>query len=110
MAYCKLRKKQGVGSTISWRPRLCNYKSHIKKIFHSCKVVTPFMDECFDEEIPFKYLKFVIIDVVNITSGLKHNLCIGTVVTQHQGSNNTRDSNCLKEQKEKKSITDSRKQ
>ena len=69
MAYCKKCKKQGVGSIISWKPRLRNYKSHIKKNVHSCKIATHFIDECCNEERPFKYLAFVIIDVVNNASG-----------------------------------------
>ena len=72
MAYCKKCKKQGVGSTISWKPRLRNYKSHIKKNVPSCKIATHFIDECCDEEIPFKYLALFIIDVANNTSGLTH--------------------------------------
>ena len=31
LAYCKKCYKQGVGSCIEWKPRLRNYKSHIKK-------------------------------------------------------------------------------
>ena len=73
MAYCKKCEKQGVGSTISWKPRLHNYKSHIKKNVRSCKIATHFIDDCCDEEIPVKYLVFVIIDVVNNTSGLARN-------------------------------------
>ena len=40
MAYCRKCIEQGVGSTISWKPRLHNCKSHIKKKVHSCKIVT----------------------------------------------------------------------
>ena len=86
MAYCKKCKKQGVGSTISWKTRLCNYKNHINNIFHSCKIATHFMDKCFDEEIPFKYLKFVIIDVVNITSGLTRNQTQNLLLEKKIGS------------------------
>ena len=32
MTYCKKCKKQGVESTISWKPRLRNYKSHIMNV------------------------------------------------------------------------------
>jgi len=31
IACCQSCGKQGVGSTVSWKPRLANYKSHIKK-------------------------------------------------------------------------------
>ena len=64
MAYCKKCKKQSVGSRISRKTRLRNYKSHIKKNFRPCRIVTHFIDECCDEEIHFKYLAFVVIDVV----------------------------------------------
>ena len=37
--------------------------SHIKKNARSCKIATHFIDECCDDEIPFKYLVF---DMVNI--------------------------------------------
>ena len=50
MAYCEKCKKEGVGSTISWNPRLRNCKSHIKKNGRSCKISTHFIGECFDEE------------------------------------------------------------
>ena len=62
------------------------------------------MNECCDKEIPFKYLAFIIIDVVNKTSGLTRNkiedllpkskkFLMGTLVTQHQGLNSTHDLN-----------------
>ena len=70
MAYCKKCKKQGVGSTISWKPRLHNYKSYIKKNVHSRKIATRFIDKCCDEEITFKYSALFITDVVNNTSDL----------------------------------------
>ena len=52
------------------------------------------MNECCGKEIPFKYLEFIIIDVVNNTSGLTRNkiedlllknekFLMGTLVTQH---------------------------
>ena len=104
MEYCKKCKKQNLGSTISWEPRLRNYKSHIKKNVCSCKIATRFVDECCDEEIPFKYLAFVVTDMVNDTSGLKPNqvedlllekgkFWISTLVTPHQGLNRTHDWN-----------------
>ena len=34
VAYCTNCGKQGVGSTVAWKSRLANYKSHIKKKFH----------------------------------------------------------------------------
>ena len=74
MAYYKnVKSKQGVGSTISWKSRLRNYKSRIKKNVRSSKIATHFIDECCVKKTPFKYLAFVIIDVINNTSGLTHN-------------------------------------
>ena len=31
MAYCTKCGEQGTGSTVSWKPNLSNYKSHIKQ-------------------------------------------------------------------------------
>ena len=83
--------------------------AHVLVKGHSAKLVKsefdkvssiPRYDECCDEEIHFKYLAFVIIDVVSNTSGLTRNqietlllekvrFWIGTLVTQHQGLNST---------------------
>ena len=102
MAHCKKFKMQGAASTISWKPKLRNFKSHVKKNALSCKIATHYIDECCDEEIPFKYLTFAIIDVVNNTSGLTRKFWIGTLVTQHQGLNSTHDWNCSKRKERKK--------
>ena len=113
MVYCKKSKKRGAGSTVSWTPRLCSYKSHIKKNIRSCKIETHFTGECCDEDIPFKYLVFAIIDVVNNTSSLTRNqienlllkkekFWIGALVTQHQGLNSTHDWNRSKRAKREK--------
>ena len=49
---------QGVGSTIKWKARLANYKSHIKKENKGAlQNVQPFMNTCVDPDIPRKYLK-----------------------------------------------------
>ena len=48
VAYGRKCKKQGVGSTISWKPRLRNYKSQIKKNVRSCKIATHIIDQCCD--------------------------------------------------------------
>ena len=92
IAYCKKCKNQRAGTTLSWKQRLRNYKSHIKKNVPSCRIVTHFIVECCDEEISFKYLASVILDVVNNASGLTRNqiddlllekekFWIGTLVT-----------------------------
>ena len=102
LAVCKNCGKQGVGSTVSWKPRLSNYKSHIKKKVTSCQIVKHFLDECFDTAVPYKYLSFVILDVVNNCDNLslqeidhilleKEKFWIGTLVTQHKGLNASHD-------------------
>ena len=53
---------------LSWKPRLHNSKSHIKETVLT-RILTHFIDECCDGEIHFKYLAFVIVDMVNNTSG-----------------------------------------
>ena len=56
LAYCTKCGEQGTGSTVSWKPRLSNYKSHIKQSVHSCKIVKHFIEKCNDPIVPFKYL------------------------------------------------------
>ena len=65
MAYCTKCKQQGAGSTNNWKPRLANYKSHIKKGIKTCSIAKHFIESCCDNEEPFKYLRFVILDRVN---------------------------------------------
>ena len=107
LAFCKRCGKQGVGSTVKWKPRLANYKCHIKKNVSSCTIVKHFIDECSDSDVPFKHLGFVILDVVNNTNGLnqdkidelllvKEKFWIGTLVTQHKGLNGSHDWNRTK--------------
>ena len=102
MAYCKKCQKQGVNSTIKWKPRLANYKSHIKKGIPSCEIVKHFLNDCKDSEEPSKNLGFIIIDVLNNTENLslseiddllleKERFWIGTLVSQHKGLNGSHD-------------------
>lgn len=102
VACCQTCGKQGVGSTVSWKSRLANYKSHIKKSLNTCRIARHFIEDCKDET--FSNLKFIIVDVVNNTDLLEKNdieslllekekFWIGTLVTQHQGLNGTHDWN-----------------
>ena len=102
VAYCKTCGKQGVGSTVSWKPRLSNYKSHIKKKVPSCKIVKHFIEDCPDDTL--RNIGFVIVDVINNTEQLsqekidsillqKEKFWIGTLVTQHRGLNGSHDWN-----------------
>ena len=61
LAYCKKYNKHSVGSCIEWKPRLRNYKSHIKNKIPTCRIVHHFIDECNDRHVPLKYLAFPII-------------------------------------------------
>ena len=68
LAYCTKCGLQGLGLTVKWKARLANYKSHInKRIKKPCRFVKHFMNTCTDPAIPHKYLRFIIIDLVNNT-------------------------------------------
>ena len=58
LAYCKKYHKQSIRSCIEWKPRLKNYKSHIKNKNPTCRIAKHFIDECYDSNDPFKYLGF----------------------------------------------------
>ena len=113
VAVCKTCGKQGVGSTVTWKTRLANYKSHIKNKIPTCRIVKHFIDDCRDDTL--KNLYFIIVDVVNNTENLtkneleeillkKEKFWIGTLVTQHQGLNGTHDWNRLKRTEREKEI------
>ena len=61
VAYCLNCQKQGVSATVSWKPHLRNYKSHIKNNVKSCKTVRHFIEECKG----MSNLRFIIVDVPN---------------------------------------------
>ena len=65
IAFCLNCLKQGVGSTVDWKPRLQNYKSHIKKTMRSCSIVNHFIDVCSDTDDPSRNIRFNIIDQLN---------------------------------------------
>ena len=52
IAFCLNCLKQGVRSTVDWKPRLRNYKSHIMKNVQSCSIVNHFIDVCSDTDHP----------------------------------------------------------
>ena len=52
IAFCLNCLKQGVRSTVDWKPRLQNYKSHIMKNVQSCSIVNHFIDVCSDTDHP----------------------------------------------------------
>ena len=103
-AICTRCRKQGVGSTFDWKPRLRNYKYHIKERLNTCGIVKHFVEDCVDNEDPCGNLLFYVIDGLNNTEGLtteeidnllleKEKFWIGTLVTQHTGMNLSHDWN-----------------
>ena len=105
--------KQGVGSTIKWKPRLSNYKSHIKNNRKTCRIVKHFMDECRDNNVPHKFLKFHILDCLDNVEGYssdeidemlleKEKLWIKNFVAVHQGMNSHHDLNRRKRSEREK--------
>jgi hypothetical protein len=103
-ATCTKCKKQGVGSTVSWKPRLSNYKSHITKGRETCGIVKHFINDCVNKDSPTGHLLFQIIDCLTDVDNLsseeidnllltKEKFWIGTLVTQHAGLNCSHDWN-----------------
>ena len=85
LAYCTKCGLQGVGSTVKWKARLANYKSHIKKrIKKPCRIVKHFMNTCVDPDIPHKYLRFIVIDSVNNTEGLEEEEADALLIEKEQ--------------------------
>ena len=112
-AECKKCRKQGVGSTTMWKPRLGNYKSHIKNGHDTCRIVKHFREECPHSDNPWEYLSFHIIDVVDNVEGLtpekidellleKEKRWIRNLVTCHKGMNSTHDLNRTKRNEREK--------
>ena len=98
VGYCLNCEKQGVGSTVSWKSCLRNYKSHTENNVKSCKIVRRFIEECKG----VSNLRFIIIDVVNNVDHFSSNeivnlliqkeqFWIGTLVIEHKGLNGTDD-------------------
>ena len=111
VAYCIKCKKQGVGSTIAWKPRLSNYKSHIKKKKPTCRTVRHFIEDCNDNG--FNNLRFILVDQLNNVDGLttdeidelllqKEKFWIRTLITQHHGFNSKHDLNRKKRSEREK--------
>ena len=110
IAFCFSCLKQGIGSTVDWKPRLQNYKSHIKKKVRSCSIVNHFVDVCSWSLLMFVFLdpsrniRFIIIDQLNNTNSLssddiddvlllKEIFSISMLVIIHKGLNSTHDWN-----------------
>ena len=103
-AQCKKCLEQGVGSTTNWKPRLRNYKSHIKYIIDYCSISQHYNHRCRHNENPFEYLQFTLIDKLDNVDNLtkeeiedlllkKEIFWIGSLLTQHHGMNSSHDWN-----------------
>ena len=62
-AICLLCNRQCVGSSVNFRARLSNHKSHIKQKKRTCRLVSHFIDNAHDH--PLSSLKFVLIEQVS---------------------------------------------
>ena len=64
--YCALYtlcNKQCVGSSVKFRARLSNQKSHIKQKKRTCRLVNHFIDNSHDHQL--SHLKFILIEQVS---------------------------------------------
>ena len=62
-ALCTLCNKQCVGSSVKFRARLSNHKSHIKQEKRTCRLVNHFIDNSHDRQL--SHLKFILIEQVS---------------------------------------------
>ena len=92
--------KQGVGSTVDWKPMLWNYKFHTNKKVRSYSIVNHFMDVSSGTDDTSINIRFTIIDQLNNTDSLssddlddlllqKEKYLISTLVIIHKGINST---------------------
>ena len=88
LAQCVVCGLQGVGSTINFKTRLANYKSHIKRKRRTCAIVNHFLD-CHGADN--SSLKFMLIDQRHHTLRECENFWIGTLLTNQGGLNGHHD-------------------
>ena len=105
LAECKKCKKQGVGSTRNWKPRVANYKSWVKHNLRKCRIASHFIDTCRGQDhSPWSNMQFYIIDCLDNYANLsdekiedellrKEKFWIRKLVTYHQGLNSSHDLN-----------------
>ena len=86
LASCVVSDLQGVGSTINFKSRLANYKSHIKRNKITCGIVNHFLN-CHGADHPL--LKFKLIDQRHGNLRECENFWIGMLLTNQRGLNPT---------------------
>ena len=62
IAFCLDCLKQGDRFTVDGKPRLPNYKFHVKKKVQPCSIVNHFIDVCSNTDDPSRNFRFIIID------------------------------------------------
>ena len=103
-AECLKCGQQGVGSTVKWKPRMRNYKSHIRKRRKTCRISRHFIEDCRDDNDPCGHIRFHILDCLDNVDGLsteeidsllleKEKFWIKNFVTVHKGMNSHHDLN-----------------
>ena len=103
-AECLKCGEQGVGSTVKWKPRLGNYKSHIKHKRKTCRIAKHFIEQCRDDNNPCGHIRFHILDCLDNVEGLsdeeidallleKEKFWIRNFVAVHKGMNSHHDLN-----------------
>ena len=104
VAECIKCLKQGVGSTVCWKPRLRNYKAHIKGKKNTCRIVKHFIEVCGDTANPCTNIQFYIVDCVDNVAGCpqekidellleKEKMWIRNLLAAHKGLNSSHDLN-----------------
>ena len=88
LARCVACGLQGVGSTINFKTRLANYKSHIKHNRRTCGIVNHFLD---NHNADHSLLKFMLIDQRHGNLRECENFWIGMLLTNQRGLNFTHD-------------------
>ena len=88
LAHCVACNLQGVGSTINFKSRLANYKSHIKYSKKTCGIANHFID-CHGAD--HSSLKFMLIDQHNDNLRERENFWIGMLLSNLKGLNSNHD-------------------
>jgi hypothetical protein len=88
LAECLACGLQGVGSTVNFKARLANYKSHIKRGHRTGSIVNLFLD-CHGAD--HLYLKFMLIDQRCGNLLEYEDFWIGTLLTNGGGLNDSHD-------------------